>query len=128
MDPAKLRYTRTHEWVQVDGDVATIGITDFAVQQLTDLVYIELPETGKTVEAGDPFGVVESVKAASDLYAPVSGTVVEVNSRLADNLQVLSDDPFGEGWMIRLRMSDPAAAGRLLDYAAYQEHCAAQEH
>lgn len=128
MDPAALRYAKTHEWVRMEGDRATVGITDFAVQQLTDLVYIELPAVGKKVNAGEPFGVVESVKAASDLYAPLAGEVVEVNSELENNLQLLSDDPFGNGWMIKLKVSDPAAADRLLDHAAYLQHCASEEH
>ena len=128
MDPAALRYAKTHEWVRMEGDRATVGITDFAVQQLTDLVYIELPAVGKKVNAGEPFGVVESVKAASDLYAPLAGEVVQVNSELENNLQLLSDDPFGNGWMIKLKVTDPAAADRLLDHAAYQQHCASEEH
>ena len=128
MDPAALRYAKTHEWVRMEGDLATVGITDFAVQQLTDLVYIELPPVGKKFNAGEPFGVVESVKAASDLYAPLGGEVVEVNSELESNLQLLSDDPFGGGWMIRLKVSDPAAADRLLDQSAYQQHCASEGH
>ena len=128
MDPVNLKFSTTHEWVQLDGDVATVGISDFAVRQLTDLVYIELPPTGKMLQAGEVFGVVESVKAASDLYAPMAGDVVDVNTRLEDSLQLLSDDPFGDGWLIKLRVSDPASVGRLLDYAAYQEHAAAQAH
>ena len=128
MDPAALRYSKTHEWVRMEGELATVGITDFAVQQLTDLVYIELPPVGKKISAGEPFGVVESVKAASDLYAPVAGEVIEVNSELESNLQLLSEDPFGGGWMIRMKVSDPAAAGSLLDQSAYQAHCASEEH
>jgi glycine cleavage system H protein len=128
MDPAALKYAKTHEWARMEGDCATVGITDFAVQQLTDLVYIELPPVGKKLNAGEPFGVVESVKAASDLYAPVAGEVVEINSELENNLQLLSDDPFASGWIIKLKMSDPAATDRLLDQSAYQAHCASEEH
>lgn len=127
MDPSQLKYAKTHEWVHVDGETATVGITDFAVKQLTDLVYIELPPAGRSVSAGESFGVVESVKAASDLYAPVSGEVLEANDGLEDKLEVLSDDPFGAGWMIRIRMSDPAELERLLDRKAYEEHCASEE-
>ena len=128
MDPAALKYAKTHEWARMEGDRATVGISDFAVRQLTDLVYIELPPVGKKLNTGEPFGVVESVKAASDLYAPVAGEVVEINSELEDNLQLLSGDPFGSGWIIKLKMSDPAATDRLLDQSAYQAHCASEEH
>jgi glycine cleavage system H protein len=128
MDPHSLRFSRTHEWVHLDGDTATIGISDFAVQQLTDLVYIELPDAGRTLRAGEAFGVVESVKAASDLYAPVAGRVTAANSALADDLAVLSEDPFGRGWMIKLQVADPSAVAALLDYAAYQEHSRSEAH
>ena len=107
---------------------ATIGISDFAVRQLTDLVYIELPESGRSLQAGDVFGVVESVKAASDLYAPVAGEVTSANTALEDDLAVLSDDPFGRGWMIKLKVADASAVSSLMDYAAYQEHCGSEAH
>lgn len=128
MDPAELKYAKTHEWLYVEGDIATIGISDFAVAQLTDLVYIDLPEVGRRVSPGETFGEVESVKAVSDLYAPLAGEVVDVNDGLADDLQTLSDDPFGRGWLIKLKLDDPQAAGDLLDHAAYKTHCAAEEH
>ncbi len=104
MDPATLKFAKTHEWVHLDGDVATIGITDFAVQELTDLVYIDLPDVGRKFDAGEVFGEVESVKAVSDLYAPLGGEVLEVNRSLPDNLGLLSDDAFGKGWMIKLSL------------------------
>ena len=128
MDRGAVRYVRTHEWVRMEGDVATIGITDFAVRQLTDLVHVELPDVGKSLSAGQEFGVVESVKAASDLYAPLAGTVVEVNEQLPEDLGLLSEDPFGRGWMVRLRVSDPSAVGKLMDQAAYQAHCESEAH
>lgn len=128
MDPAALKYAASHEWIHLDGDIATIGISDFAVHQLTDLVFIELPEVGRTLEPGDDFGVVESVKAVSDLYAPVAGEVTEVNSSLEEDLDPLTDDPFGAGWIIRLKVTDAAGLETLMDQAAYKAHCAAEEH
>src|SRR6266851_415569 len=98
-------YTETHEWVAVSGETATVGITDFAQAQLGDVVFLELPRQGQRLEAGDAFGVIESVKAASDLYAPVSGTVLEVNDRLAQNPELVNGDPFGEGWLIKIQVS-----------------------
>jgi glycine cleavage system H protein len=128
MDLSTLKYQKTHEWVHVDGDTATIGITDFAVKELTDLVYIDLPDAGRNVSAGDTFGEVESVKAVSDLYAPVSGEVTDVNSALADDLAILSDDPYGKGWMVKLKIADPSELDALLDRAAYEQHCASEAH
>ena len=119
MAPANLRYTKDHEWVKVDGDVATIGVTDFAANQLGDVVFVDLPATGKAVEQFATFGVVESVKAVSDLYAPVSGEVVEVNPDLAGKPELVNSDPFGGGWMIRVRVTEPAQVDGLLDAAAY---------
>ena len=128
MDPQSLRFSKTHEWVHLAGNTATVGISDFAVQQLTDLVYIELPEVGRALREGEAFGVVESVKAASDLYTPLAGEVTAANTTLEDDLAVLSGDPFGRGWMIRLNVADPSAVDSLLDYAAYQEHCRSEAH
>lgn len=123
MDPSQLKYARTHEWVHSQGDVVTVGISDFAVKELTDLVYIDLPDVGRTLDEGDTFGEVESVKAVSDLYAPVAGEIVEVNSSLPDNLQLLSDDPYGQGWMIKIRLADGQTLDHLMDRAAYEKHC-----
>jgi glycine cleavage system H protein len=117
-----LRFATTDEWVRVEGDIATIGITDFAVQALTDLVHIELPDAGGTITKGDVLGEVESVKAVSDLYAPVTGEVVEVNSGLVDDLDALSDEPFGRGWIVKIRMSNPDDLSSLIDRAAYEAH------
>lgn len=128
MDLAALRYAKTHEWVRVDGDVATVGITDFAVKALTDLVYVDLPAVGKKVAVSDPLGEVESVKAVSDIYAPVGGEIIEVNSALADQLDWLSHDAFGNGWMVKLRMSNPSDVQALLDRTSYEAHCASESH
>lgn len=121
MVPADLRYTKDHEWVRVDGDTATIGVTDFAAHQLGDVVFVDLPPVGKTVEQFATFGVVESVKAVSDLYAPVSGEVVGVNGDLTSKPELVNSDPFGGGWMIRVRVTDAAQVGDLLDAAAYEQ-------
>lgn len=121
IDETSLKYAATHEWVHLEGDLATVGISRFAVEQLTDLIHIDLPAVGKRLEAGKVFGEVESVKAVSDLYAPVGGEVVEVNPDVAADVQVLSADPYGRGWLIKIRLDDPARdlAG-LMDYDAYQ--------
>lgn len=128
MDRTQLRYAKTHEWVGLEGDVATVGITDFAVAALTDLVFIDLPKVGTAVKAGSPFGEVESVKAASDLYAPISGEVIEVNSELPDHLEWLSDDPLGKGWMIKVRVTSGSSTDQLLDAAGYKAACDAESH
>ena len=104
--PKELRYSKEHEWVAVDDDIATIGITDYAQEQLGDIVYVELPETGTQVTKDDKFGVVESVKAVSDVYSPVTGTVVTVNTGLPNSPETVNEEPYGDGWMIRVEMSD----------------------
>ncbi len=121
MVPADLRYTKDHEWVRVDGDTATIGVTDYAAHELGDVVFVDLPTVGKTVDQFATFGVVESVKAVSDLYAPLSGEVVEVNGDLAGKPELVNSDPFGEGWMIRVRVAEAAQIDGLLDAAAYEQ-------
>ena len=128
MAPENLKYTKTHEWVAMEGETATIGISDFAVHLLSDLVYADLPAIGKKVVQGQPFGEVESVKAVSDLYAPVSGEVIARNDALPDNLDLLTKDPFGEGWMVKVRTSDASELSKLLDHAAYKAHCDAEKH
>jgi glycine cleavage system H protein len=127
-NPADLRYAESHEWVRREGNTATIGISAFAVKELTDLTYVELPAVGKALKAQQVFGVVESVKAASDLYAPVSGTVTKVNTALESDLSVLSTDPFGKGWMIQIEIATPSELDKLLDAAAYEKFCAAESH
>lgn len=113
-------FTEEHEWIEVDGDIATVGITDFAQGQLGDIVFVELPEEGREVARGDDAAVVESVKAASDVYAPVSGEVVEVNSALDGEPKLVNDDAEGEGWFFKLRLSDPAELTGLMTESAYQ--------
>lgn len=128
MDPNSLKYAKSHEWAVSDGDLVTVGITDFAVKTLTDLVFLELPSVGDAVTAGESFGEVESVKAVSDLVAPVSGEVVETNAAVADNLDDITSDPFGQGWLIKIKPSDPAELNALMDRAAYEKQCAEDEH
>jgi glycine cleavage system H protein len=128
MDPKSLRFTTSHEWVDLDGDVATIGISRFAVDQLSDLIVIDLPKPGTKVAAGKSFGEVESVKSVSDLYAPVSGEVVEVNAAVAENPQLLADDPYEKGWLIKIKIDPSAPATDLLDHDAYERHVAENAH
>ena len=128
MKPEDLLFAKTHEWVHVAEEggqkIATVGISAFAVEQLTDLVFMALPAIGQRVQAGEPFGEVESVKAVSSLYSPVDGEVVEVNATLPDRLEILSEDPYVAGWIVKIRLSDESGLGKLLDYAAYQKQCA----
>ena len=123
--PTDLRYTKDHEWVRVDGDSATVGITAYAAGQLGDIVFVELPEVGRAVEQFAAFGVVESVKAVSDLFAPVGGEVTEANAALAANPELVNSSPYGEGWMVRVRISDAAQVDELLDPEAYDALVAA---
>ena len=125
--PEDLRYTREHEWARMKGDKVVVGITDFAQDQLGDVVYVELPDVGDPVKKGESFGVVESTKAVSELFAPVTGKVVEVNDPLADAPQTLNDDPYEEGWMIVIEPSDPAEVDQLLDAKAYKSFVDEQE-
>jgi glycine cleavage system H protein len=122
--PQELQYTRSHEWVRTEGDTATVGITDYAQDELGDIVFVELPDVGATFDAGDSFGTVESVKAVSDLYAPIGGEVVEVNEALDDNPEKINEDPYGEGWIIRLRVSDE---GDLLSASEYEQFLEEEE-
>jgi glycine cleavage system H protein len=119
-------YTREHEWIRVEGDQATVGITDFAQGQLGDVVFVELPETGKPVSKGGEAAVVESVKAASDVYSPVSGEVTEANQALVDDPSLANTDPEGEGWFFRLHLSDQSELDGLMDVAAYKSFCDSQ--
>lgn len=120
MAPSDLRYTKDHEWVRLDGDVATVGLTAYAADQLGDVVFVELPEVGRTLAHHATFGVIESVKAVSDVFAPVAGEVTDANGDLAGSPEVVNSDPYGAGWLIRLRIADPAAIDELLDAAAYE--------
>jgi glycine cleavage system H protein len=121
MVPGDLRYTKDHEWVRVDGDEAVVGITQFAADQLGDIVFVELPAAGRALEQHATFGVVESVKAVSDLFAPVAGEVVATNDALGGAPELVNSDPYGEGWMLRLRLADAAQVEGLLDAAAYEQ-------
>ena len=122
MVPGDLRYTKEHEWVRVDGDEAVVGITQFAADQLGDIVFVELPAAGRVLDQHATFGVVESVKAVSDLFAPVAGEVTGANDALASSPELVNSDPYGEGWMLRMRLVDPAQVEELLDAAAYEQH------
>jgi glycine cleavage system H protein len=128
MDPKTLKFTPTHEWVHLDGDVATLGISKFAVDQLTDLIVIDLPKVGSKLTQGKPFGEVESVKAVSDLYAPVGGEVVEVNEAVTGDVQILADDPYIKGWLIKVKVADVSVIAGLLDHDAYQAKVADEAH
>lgn len=120
MVPDDLRFTKEHEWVRVEGDVATVGITQYAADQLGDIVFVELPAVGKVLEQYATFGVVESVKAVSDLFAPVAGEVIGINDALADKPELVNGEPFGDGWMVRVRLADAAQVEGLLDAAGYE--------
>ena len=123
--PADLRYTKDHEWIRLDGDEATVGITAYAADQLGDIVFVELPEGGRSLTQFAAFGVVESVKAVSDLFAPVSGNVTTTNDALGGSPELVNSDPYGDGWMIRLKLSDPGEVEDLLDADAYDALIAA---
>ena len=125
MVPADLRYTNDHEWVRLDGDGATIGITAYAADQLGDIVFVELPDPGRVLQQAASFGVVESVKAVSDLFSPVSGEVTEANGELAGNPELVNTDPYGAGWMLRIRLTDPDQVDGLLGPDAYDALIAA---
>ena len=125
--PSDLKYLSTHEWVLIEGDVATVGISDHAQAALGDLVYVELPEAGSSIAAGDSVAVVESVKAASDTYAPVSGEVIEINEVLDGSPDRINDDPYGDGWMYKVQMEDPGEVEDLLDAESYEEAIADEE-
>ncbi len=123
--PSDLRYTRDHEWVRLEGDEATVGITQYAADQLGDIVFVELPDAGKALEGSRPFGVVESVKAVSDLFAPLGGEVVATNPALTSDPELVNSDPYGQGWMVRLRVADESELEDLLDAEAYDALVAA---
>lgn len=125
--PEGLKYSKEHEWVLVEGNTATIGITEFAQDELGDIVYVELPEVGEKIVKDDPFGAVESVKAVSDVYAPVSGSVLEINEVLPDNPETINDDPYGDGWMIRVELSDTDDLTDLMDAEEYAEYVQQQK-
>ncbi len=121
MNPDNLKYSKEHEWVKVDGDRGRIGITDYAQEELGDVVNVELPPAGRAVRQFNPFGVVESVKAVQDLYAPVSGNVVVINDKLRDTPELINQDPYGEGWMIEVQLDNPAELGNLMSAGEYEQ-------
>ncbi len=126
--PGDLRYTDTHEWARIDGDLVTVGITDHAQSELGDIVYLDLPEPGRIVQAEEPFGEIESVKAVSELFSPVSGEVIEANTAILDATEVVNQDPYGNGWLIRVRMSNSSELLRLLDAEQYGSLLAEEGH
>jgi glycine cleavage system H protein len=119
--PDDVRYTAEHEWARLEAGVVTVGITSYATEQLGDVVFVELPEVGRVLVAGKAFGVVEAVKTVSDLYAPVAGEVVEVNGAIGDNPALVNQEPYGEGWLVKIRLSDPAEFGKLLSHVDYEK-------
>ena len=119
--PSDLKYAKTHEWLKLDGDIATLGITDFAQGELSDIVYVEITALGKTIKRDEPIGTIEAVKAVSDLYSPVSGQVTEANEALKDSPATVNKDPYGGGWMAKIKITDPSELKNLLDSAAYAE-------
>ena len=120
--PTDLKYTKEHEWVRIEGDAGTVGITDYAQDQLGDIVFVEIPAVGMKIAYLEKFGEIESVKAVSELYSPVSGDVIEVNTGLVDNPQWVNESPYGDGWMLRVRLSEPAELEKLLSGADYEDY------
>ncbi len=118
--PSNLKYTKDHEWIKLDGDIATVGITDYAQRELGDIVYVEVETVGKPLKAGEVFGTVEAVKTVSDLFLPVDGTITELNAALANSPESVNNDPYGEGWMIKMKVTNPADVEALMDAAAYE--------
>jgi len=129
MIPKELRYNETHEWAKFDpqNNLVTVGLSDFAVEQLGDIVFLELPQVGTEIKFGNSFGVIESVKAAADLYSPVTGSVTEVNDTLPDNLELLQKDPYGQGWLVKIRIKSAEELKMLMDAAAYGKHIAEEK-
>lgn len=125
--PADLKYTETDEWIRLDGEEALVGITDYAQDQLSDLVFVELPAVGDTFGRGEPFGVVESVKAAADINLPVSGEIIETNTDLENAPETINADPYGKGWIVRIKLSDPSELASLMDATAYKAYCDERE-
>jgi glycine cleavage system H protein len=128
MYPSDYRYTKEHEWIQVSGDSGTIGITDYAQHELGDVVFVEMPAAGTKITAAQVFGTVESVKAVSEIYAPVSGEVTEANAALKDTPETVNSDPHGAGWLIKVKLANPAEVSALMDAAAYQAFISEKEH
>lgn len=128
MDPKNLRYAASHEWAYLDGETCTIGITKFACEQLTDVVFIELPDIGDNVFAGDSYGEIESVKAVSDLYSPVNGEIVQINEKLIDDPGQVATDPYGKGWMVKIRVDPGTTLDHLMTLEQYEKQVASEDH
>ena len=128
MDPKTLRYSATHEWAHLDGDICTVGITKFAVDQLTDVVYVDLPDVGVNVFAGEGFGEIESVKAVSDLYAPINGEIQAVNEAVVNDPSSITEDPYGKGWLVKIKIEPGATLDHLLTLERYEKQIAAEDH
>jgi glycine cleavage system H protein len=128
MDPQTLRYAKSHEWASLEGDLCTIGLTQFAVEQLTDVIYVDLPDVDDPVAVGDSFGEIESVKAVSDLYAPVTGDVVAVNEKLLNDPTLVSKEPYGKGWLIKVKVEKGTTLDHLMTHDQYQKQIASEEH
>jgi glycine cleavage system H protein len=128
MDPKKLRYSKSHEWAKLDGELCTVGITQFAVEQLTDIVYIELPDVGDHTFAGESFGEIESVKAVSDLNAPVNGEIAQINEKLLEDPAAIAKDPYGKGWMIQIKVEPGTTLDHLMTLEQYEKQIASEDH
>lgn len=127
MWPEDLKYTKSHEWARVEGDVVTTGLTQFAITHLSDLVFVDLPDAGESVNQNESFAEVESVKAVAEINAPVSGEIVEINQAVVDNVELISKDCYGNGWLVKIKMSDPSEMDKLMDAKKYQKHAEAEE-
>ena len=128
MDPQKLRYAKTHEWAFLEGDLCTVGLTQYAVEQLTDVIYIELPDVGDPTIAGDGFGEIESVKSVNDLFAPISGEVIEINTKLETDPSIVSKDPYDKGWLVKIRIEKKANLDHLMTKEQYDKQIASESH
>lgn len=128
MDPQTLRYTKTHEWAHIEGGVCTVGLTQYAVDQLQDIIFIDLPDMDDPVSAGDPFAEIESVKSVNDLYSPVNGDVIAVNEKLETDPSLISKDPYGQGWVVKIKVDKGSGADHLMSLEQYQQQIASEEH
>lgn len=128
MEPKELKYSKEHEWIKLDGETAIVGITDFAQKQLTDIVFVELPEKGKHATASKPMAVIESVKSVSDIFAPLSGEIVDVNTKLQDNPEIINKDPYGDGWMVKIKLENKEELDSLMGFEEYEKLAKSESH
>lgn len=128
MNPKELKYSKEHEWIKLEGDIVTIGITDFAQKQLTDIVFVELPERGKTTTVSKPMAVIESVKSVSDIFAPISGEIIDVNTKLQENPEIINKDPYGEGWIVKIKLENKDELDSLMSSAEYEKIDKSESH